>query len=115
MSRSIWKGPFNQNIDKQKKNLLLKEPEVLSRFAKIAKDRRKENIPFLQRNIENVYREKKRVWSRGSMILPQYVGRSFFVYNGKTFISISISPKMLGHKFGEFASTRKKPFHKKKK
>ena len=59
--------------------------------------------------------EKKRVWSRSSMILPQYVGRSFVVHNGKTFISIQISPKMLGHKFGEFASTRQKAFHKKKK
>lgn len=52
---------------------------------------------------------------RSSMILPQHVGGVFFVHNGKINISVHISPKMLGHKFGEFASTRKKPHHKKKK
>lgn len=58
---------------------------------------------------------KKREKKRSSLILPKHIGRVFFVHNGKTFSSIQIYRKMLGHKFGEFASTRKKPVHKKKK
>ena len=48
-------------------------------------------------------------------ILPQNIDRNFFIYNGKNFISIKISEEMVGHKFGEFAITRKKPVHKSSK
>lgn len=58
---------------------------------------------------------KKREKKRRHLILPKHIGRVFLVHNGKTFSSIHISRKMLGHKFGEFASTRKKPLHKKKR
>ena len=58
--------------------------------------------------------EKQKVWSRRSVILPKFIGKQFFIYNGKIFIPLKISEEMIGHKFGEFASTRKKPIHKKK-
>ncbi len=47
-----------------------------------------------------------KIWSRRSTILPQFVGITFGVYNGKKFIPVSVSEDMVGHKFGEFAPTR---------
>ena len=47
-----------------------------------------------------------KIWSRRSTILPQFVGISFAVHNGKKFIMVLISEGMVGHKFGEFAPTR---------
>jgi small subunit ribosomal protein S19 len=52
---------------------------------------------------------RKRViktWSRGSMILPEFVGHTFAVHNGKQFIPIYITENMVGHRLGEFAPTR---------
>ena len=55
---------------------------------------------------------KLRVWSRRSTVLPNFVGKSFLIYNGKLFIPLKVSEDMIGHKFGEFATTRKRPIHK---
>ena len=54
------------------------------------------------------------VWSRNSCILPQFVGLLVHVHTGKAFLPLRISEHMIGHTFGEFASTRKKGAHKKK-
>jgi len=51
-----------------------------------------------------------KTWSRRSMILPEFVGRTFLVYNGKKFISVFVTENMVGHKLGEFSPTR--TFHK---
>lgn len=48
-----------------------------------------------------------RLWSRSSTILPMHVGLTFEIHNGRTFIKKKIIPLMVGHKFGEFAITRK--------
>ena len=68
---------------------------------------------------EAIHKKKKsipqKIWSRRSTILPQNIDTNFFIYNGKNFISIKISEDMVGHKFGEFAATRKKPIHKSSK
>lgn len=56
----------------------------------------------------------KVIWSRASSILPQFVGKTFFIHNGKSFVELQVQEMMIGHKFGEFALTRKKPMHKKK-
>jgi small subunit ribosomal protein S19 len=58
--------------------------------------------------------KKNYVWSRHSSILPQFVNKKFQIHNGKSFIEIEIQESMIGHKFGEFALTRKRPVHKKK-
>lgn len=58
--------------------------------------------------------KQTKVWSRRSIIFPKFIGHKFYIYNGKTFLSLKISEEMVGHKFGEFANTRKKPVHKKK-
>jgi small subunit ribosomal protein S19 len=47
------------------------------------------------------------VWSRKSIILPIFVGKIVDVYDGKKFISLKITPDMIGHKFGEFCLTRR--------
>ena len=55
-----------------------------------------------------------RVWSRRSMILPHHVGETYQVHNGKAFLRVRVQEDMVGHKFGEFASTRVKAVHTKK-
>lgn len=49
----------------------------------------------------------KKIWSRRSVILPQFEGQVFHVHNGKDFIPVLVKENMIGHKFGEFAATRK--------
>jgi len=56
-----------------------------------------------------------KVWSRASTILPQFVGGLFHVHNGIRFIRLEVQQQMIGHKFGEFASTRRLPKHPKLK
>jgi small subunit ribosomal protein S19 len=78
MSRSVWKGPF---VD----------PYVLKKAAVSREGGRNEVI---------------KIWSRRSTILPQFVGLTFGVYNGRKHIPVMISEDMIGQKFGEYAPTR---------
>ena len=78
MARSIWKGPFV-------------EESVIKKVDKQKNDTNKKPI---------------KIWSRKSTIIPDFVGISFLIYNGKKFIPITISEDMVGHKLGEFAPTR---------
>ncbi|PCI96075.1 30S ribosomal protein S19 [Candidatus Aerophobetes bacterium] len=55
-----------------------------------------------------------KTWSRRSMILPEMVGHTFDVHNGKKFISVFISENMVGHRLGEFSPTRTFKGHPKK-
>ena len=47
-----------------------------------------------------------KTWSRRSMIIPEFVGHTFNVHNGKTFTTVFITENMVGHRLGEFAPTR---------
>jgi len=47
-----------------------------------------------------------KTWSRRSVILPQFVGLTFHVYNGKKFIPVYVTEDMIYHKLGEFSPTR---------
>ena len=78
MSRSIKKGPF---VDTS----LLEKIEMMNRGA-----------------------EKKviKTWSRRSTVVPEMVGHTLAVHNGKKFIPVYITENMVGHKLGEFAPTR---------
>ena len=78
MVRSVWKGPF---VD----GYLLKKAE------KARASGRNDVI---------------KIWSRRSTILPQFVGLTFGVHNGKKFLPVLVTESMIGHKFGEFAPTR---------
>nr|YP_007890661.1 ribosomal protein S19 [Jakoba bahamiensis]AGH24155.1 ribosomal protein S19 [Jakoba bahamiensis] len=90
MSRSIWKGPYVE------KHLLKK-------------------IALLSTNFNNNMSKPIRTWSRQSVILPEFLGYMFQIYNGCKWISVRITEEMVGHKLGEFAITRKPCVHKKKK
>jgi small subunit ribosomal protein S19 len=78
MGRSLKKGPF---VDTH----LLEKVEVMNRGA-----------------------EKKviKTWSRRSTVVPEMVGHTLAVHNGKKFIPVYVTENMVGHKLGEFAPTR---------
>ncbi|HBA83553.1 MAG TPA: 30S ribosomal protein S19 [Verrucomicrobia bacterium] len=78
MGRSIKKGPF---VDAK----LLKKVDLLNRSG-------------AKRPIKT--------WSRRSMILPEFVGHTFSIHNGKIFTSVFITENMVGHRLGEFSPTR---------
>jgi len=59
--------------------------------------------------VENKDRRVIKTWSRRSMVLPEMVGLTFAVHNGKKFIPVFVSENMVGHKLGEFAPTRDLP------
>ena len=78
MSRSVWKGPF---VD----------PSLIK---KVEQQKTKgTSVPI-------------KTWSRKSTIIPEFIGTSFLIHNGKKFIPIKISEEMVGHKLGEFSPTR---------
>ena len=60
----------------------------------------------VQRAKEGGKREVIKTWSRRSMVIPEFVGQTIAVHNGKKFISVFITENMVGHYLGEFAPTR---------
>jgi small subunit ribosomal protein S19 len=64
----------------------------------------------LMKKVEKSNAERSRqvikTWSRRSTIIPEMVGLTFAVHNGKKFIPVFVSENMVGHKLGEFAPTR---------
>lgn len=66
--------------------------------------------PKLMKKVERMIEsgEKKiiKTWSRRSTIIPEFVGFTFAVHNGKNFIPVYVTENMVGHKLGEFAPTR---------
>ena len=78
MTRAVWKGPFVH-------------PSLLKKIDKLKNNPTKKPI---------------KTWSRNSTIIPDFVGHSFMIHNGKSFIPITISEEMVGHKLEKFAPTR---------
>lgn len=66
--------------------------------------------PHLMKKVEAANNSSKkeviRTWSRRSTIYPNFIGLTFGVHNGKTFIPVYVTEDMVGHKLGEFAATR---------
>ena len=83
MARSVWKGPF---VD----GYLLKKADAAQGGNR---------------------RDVIKTWSRRSTIMPQFVGLTFGVYNGRKHVPVLVSEDMVGHKLGEFAPTRSFPGH----
>jgi small subunit ribosomal protein S19 len=77
-SRAVWKGPFV-------------EPKLLKKIDKSIHDNNHAPI---------------KTWARSSAILPNFVGLTFSVHNGRKFIPVLVTEKMVGKKLGEFAPTR---------
>jgi small subunit ribosomal protein S19 len=63
---------------------------------------------YLFKKAEKALQDKKPVktWSRRSTIVPEFVGLTFAVHNGKKFVPVYVTENMVGHKLGEFAPTR---------
>ena len=59
-------------------------------------------------------RRRIQTQSRRSVILPQYVGKQFQVHNGNHYLLVKPTQEMIGHKLGEFATTRRRGNHKRK-
>lgn len=78
MSRSIKKGPFVHHKLMEK----------------------------VQKSKESGKKTVIKTWSRASMIIPDFVGETIAVHNGKTFIPVYVTENMVGHKLGEFSPTR---------
>jgi small subunit ribosomal protein S19 len=78
VARSIWKGPFVDSY-------------LLRKAEKSRASGRNDII---------------KTWSRRSTIMPQFVGLTFGVYNGRKFLPVLVTENMVGHKFGEFSPTR---------
>jgi small subunit ribosomal protein S19 len=78
MARSLKKGPF---VDEKL-------------FRKV------------QRQKESGGREPIRTWARACTIVPEFIGHTFLIHNGKTFHRLSVTEDMIGHKLGEFSPTR---------
>jgi small subunit ribosomal protein S19 len=66
--------------------------------------------PRLQARVEEMNRSRQKkvlkTWSRRSIILPEFVGHTLAVHNGKKFIPVYVTENMVGHRLGEFALTR---------
>jgi small subunit ribosomal protein S19 len=78
MARSVKKGPYV-------------EPKLLRKVELMNKSGRKMPI---------------KTWSRRSMIVPDFIGHTFAIHNGRQHIPIFITENMVGHRLGEFAATR---------
>jgi small subunit ribosomal protein S19 len=60
----------------------------------------------IDRMNESGARKPIKTWSRRSTVTPDFVGHTFNVHNGKTFIPVFVTENMVGHKLGEFSPTR---------
>ena len=78
MPRSLKKGPYV-------------EPSLLKKITKVRESGDKQAV---------------RTWSRRSMVIPEMVGMTIAVHNGRKFVPVYVTEGMVGHKLGEFAPTR---------
>jgi small subunit ribosomal protein S19 len=63
-------------------------------------------IKWIERARAGAHKGAIKTWSRRSVIIPDMIGLSFAVHNGKKFIPVFVTDNMVGHKLGEFAPTR---------
>ncbi|OFZ22832.1 MAG: 30S ribosomal protein S19 [Bdellovibrionales bacterium RIFOXYA1_FULL_36_14] len=80
MTRSLKKGPFVDD-------------HLLKKALDLQKDTQKGNKVI-------------KTWSRRSTVIPEFIGLTFAVHNGKKFIPVYVTDNMIGHKLGEFSMTR---------
>lgn len=60
----------------------------------------------VQKAKESGNREPIKTWARACTVIPEFIGQTFMVHNGKTFHKIFVTEDMVGHKLGEFSPTR---------
>ena len=63
---------------------------------------------YIYKKVDAAKEDRKpiKTWSRRSTVLPDFVGLTFAVHNGKKFVPVFVTENMVGHKLGEFAPTR---------
>lgn len=71
--------------------------------------------PFLHSCFFRTFNQIIKVYSRASLIIPEFIGKNVEIHNGKNFFKLLVTENMVGHKFGEFSRSRKQTIHKKKK
>ena len=71
-------------------------------------------IKWVERVKSGAHKGVIKTWSRRSTILPEMIGLTFAVYNGKKFDAVFVTENMVGHKLGEFSATRTFHGHSKK-
>lgn len=69
---------------------------------------------WVERVKNGQYKGPIKTWSRRSIIVPDMIGLTFAVHNGKKFITVFVTDNMVGHKLGEFSPTRTYSGHSKK-
>lgn len=72
-------------------------------------------MKWVERARSGAHKGVIKTWSRRSTILPEMVGLTFAVHNGKKFNAVFVTENMVGHKFGEFSATRTFHGHSAKK
>jgi small subunit ribosomal protein S19 len=60
----------------------------------------------VMKNKENGRKDVIKTWARSSVVIPDFLGYTFAVHNGRMFINVYVSENMVGHRLGEFAPTR---------
>lgn len=60
----------------------------------------------VSKQIENGTKDPIKTWARACTIIPEFVGFTFLVHNGKNFLKVLVTEDMVGHKLGEFSLTR---------
>ena len=60
----------------------------------------------VQKNTQTGSREPIKTWCRACTVVPEFIGHTFMVHNGKTFHKVFVTEDMVGHKLGEFSPTR---------
>ncbi len=83
-----------------KKGFLPRQKKILEKLRKFKKEENKEGRPRIIKT-----------HCRDMIVLPEMVGVTFGIYNGREFIEVTIQPEMIGCYFGEFATTRKRVEH----
>ena len=89
---------FAKFLPSRKKRSLLRQTETIERFLKRCHKKLEKGKPI-------------RTHQRSLVIIPQMVGLTIHVYNGKEFLPVEIVEEMIGHKLGEYSLTRKKTEH----
>jgi len=106
MTRSSIKGPY---VDPYLWN------EIFKKKKGLVKKFRKDETLRKNKSSRRILVKVLKIRSRGSVIFPALINRSFGVYNGLRFLRVTIKKSMVGHKFGEFAFTRRKHVYKSKR
>jgi small subunit ribosomal protein S19 len=104
----VWKGKSVEELQKMS----------LENFSKLIPSRQRRALmrgltPEEKKFLERMRKTDKALKThlREMVIIPEMINRKILIHNGNTWVAVDIKPEMIGHRFGEFALTRKKVMH----